>query len=91
MKFYSDIPDLHIIRQRLVGNRTEGYLLCKFDANGELESNDPEVIRQLQNIYRHDGTVEKAVNKTMKQCKKCKFECESQGDLLLHYRTNHKK
>ena len=54
MKFYSDIPNLHIIRQRDRGNGTEPYELCVFDENGELETEDKEVIRQLRNIYRHD-------------------------------------
>lgn len=88
MKFYSDIPNLHIVRQRMVGNREEHYLLCKFDEKGELESNEAEVIRQLINIYRHDESVKEV---KLKHCKKCDFECETQGDLLQHYKTTHPK
>jgi hypothetical protein len=94
MKFYSDVPNLHIIRDRQLGfnGRSERYLLCKFDENGEFESDDPEVIRQLRNIYRHDETVEQQDDKpkTMK-CKKCSFETENKGELLAHYRKDHKK
>lgn len=28
---------------------------------------------------------------TLRQCKKCDFACESQGDLLRHYREQHPK
>ena len=38
MKFYSDVPDLHIIRQRMTGNRVEHFELCVFDENGEVET-----------------------------------------------------
>lgn len=111
MKFYSDVPNLHIVRQRLVGNRQEGYLLCKFDENGELETEEKEVIRQLINIYRHEDeivdeeitgeeTIEGETSeetpivdleKHMKQCKKCDFTCENQGELLFHYKESHPK
>lgn len=87
MKFYAE-PNLHIIRSRMVGNREEHYELCLFDENGELESEEKEVIRQLINIYRHEETI---IAKPMKNCKKCKFECETQGDLLAHYKLAHPK
>ena len=60
MRFYTEQPNLHIIRERQFkhNGRTECYLLCKFDDNGELETNDPEVIRQLKNIYRHEEVKE---------------------------------
>lgn len=93
MKFYSDEPNLHIVRQRDRGNGTEGYLLCKFDENGELESNDSEVIRQLQNIYRHEENEEQKIEEPqikMMKCKHCSFETENKGELLAHYRE-HKK
>ena len=92
MKFYSDIPNLSIIRPRNRGNGTESYLLCKFDENGELESNDAEIIRQLRNIYRHEEAEEKQdkPNSKMMKCKKCSFETENKGELLAHYRE-HKK
>lgn len=85
MKFYADTPNLHIIRQRLVGNRTEHFELCVFDEKGELETEDKEVIRQLKNIYRHDEETPK------KHCKKCDFACDTQGELLAHYKAVHPK
>lgn len=92
MKFYSDIPDLHIIRQRMTGNRVEGYELCVFDKNGELETEDKEVIRQLINIYRHDdGKQETKPTDTVYKCKKCEFETTNKGELLAHYRELHPK
>lgn len=102
MKFYSDIPNLHIVRQRTRGNGTEGYLLCKFDEKGELETNDSEVIRQLRNIYRHDEpeeeinkeknvTDDKPTEEKVYQCKKCDFTTDNKGYLMAHYREQHKK
>lgn len=84
MKFFSDRPNLHIIRQRLVGNRTEHFELCVFDENGELETEDPEVIRQLTNIYRHEDSKKY-------KCKKCDYETSNKGELLSHYRESHPK
>jgi hypothetical protein len=92
MKFYSGIPDLHIVRQRTIGNRTEGYLLCKFDENGELESNDPEIIRQLRNIYRHDESeadTSKEI-KTESKNKVCKY-CGNHHEKPVDYALCAKK
>ena len=35
--------------------------------------------------------VEITVEKTLRHCKKCDFTCETQGQLLAHYRENHPK
>ena len=97
MKFYSDIPDLHIIRQRMIGNRIDHFELCVFDSNGEVETEDKEVIRQLINIYRHDETkppkVEKPINTGDKifKCKKCDFETKNNGEIAAHYKKVHPK
>jgi hypothetical protein len=88
MKFYADTPNLHIIRQRLVGNRTEHFELCVFDDKGELETEDKEVIRQLINIYRHE---EEAPKEKLYKCKHCNFETASKGELGSHYKTEHPK
>jgi hypothetical protein len=88
MKFYSDVPNLHIIRQRLVGNRTEHFELCVFNDKGELETEDKEIIRQLINIYRHEET--KQEEKVFK-CKHCDFETTNKGELAAHYKALHPK
>ena len=95
MKFYAE-PNLHIIRQRLVGNRTEGYELCVFDENGEVETEDKEVIRQLKNIYRHDEEPQtEPENKLpadgLYNCKKCNFSTTNKGELMQHYKHSHPK
>lgn len=36
-------------------------------------------------------TVEEEKPVTLRQCKKCDFACESQGELLKHYRECHPK
>ena len=97
MRFYSDVPDLHIIRQRAVGNRIDHFELCVFDENGEVETEDKEIIRQLINIYRHDevGTkkVEKVKIEKIKtfECKKCGEKVDNAGLLMAHYKTIHPK
>ena len=35
--------------------------------------------------------VEITAEKTLRHCKKCDFTCETQGQLLAHYRENHPK
>jgi len=103
MKFYSNEPNLHIIRQRMAGNRVEHFELCMFDENCELETEDKEVIRQLLNIYRHEEVKEESAEevegkedeaeseKTMFNCKKCDFETDNKGLLMAHYREIHPK
>lgn len=92
MKFYSDVPNLHIVRQRTRGNGTESYLLCKFDENGEFETDNSEVIKQLQNIYRHEenNVTDDNPSEKIYQCKKCEFTTNNMGLLMAHYRE-HKK
>lgn len=34
---------------------------------------------------------DKSEEQKLKKCKKCDFTCDSQGELLAHYRTEHKK
>lgn len=36
-------------------------------------------------------TIEEEKPVTLRQCKKCDFACESQGELLLHYKQSHPK
>lgn len=75
----------------MVGNRKQPYELCQFDENGELETEDTEVIRQLINIYRHDEPDKKEINTGDAQCKKCGAVFENKGLLMAHYKSNHPK
>jgi hypothetical protein len=77
----------------MVGNRKQPYELCQFDENGELETDDSEVIRQLINIYRHDETWKKegSAGDATAKCKKCGAKFENKGLLMAHYKSSHPK
>lgn len=59
----------------------------QFDKNGHYETNNPYTIKRLQSNYEEVQPEEK----TLKQCKKCDFTCENQGELLQHYKNVHPK
>lgn len=76
-----------------------------FDANGEFETDDLkriEWIKKNKPFIRHEeikienasaqkpGTNETAKGNVM-NCKKCDFTCSNKGELLAHYRKEHKK
>lgn len=76
-------------------------LLFRFDNNGEFITEDAELIKKLERKFRHD---EASVNEEMveylevtptesklRHCRKCDFACETQGELLRHYREQHPK
>lgn len=59
--------------------------LFRFDKNGEYETNDPKMIKRCQKQF------EVKEETKPRKCKKCNFTCETQGELLRHYRENHPK
>lgn len=72
-----------------------------FDENGIYETNHPFTAQRLRASFEEINgkiNIEKSVKETatgeeikLKHCKKCEFACESQVDLLKHYRTDHPK
>jgi hypothetical protein len=93
MKFQGK-PNLTIVDyKRLVA-------ICTFDENGFFETDDPNKIKYLTTKTTSAKVVEESPKETQKEekklptvynCKKCDFKTENQGDLLVHYRTNHPK
>jgi hypothetical protein len=93
MKFQGK-PNLTIVDyKRLVA-------ICTFDENGFFETDDPNKIKYLTTKTTSAKVVEEQPKVTPKEekklptvynCKKCDFKTENQGDLLVHYRTNHPK
>lgn len=79
-------------------------LLFSFDKNGEFVTADKKLIERLIKKFRHDETeikVDETINivseteikseNSLRHCKKCEFTCETQGQLLKHYREKHTK
>lgn len=79
-------------------------LICQFDSNGEFVTTDEKLIAKLIKRFKHDEAVttidEKLVETEevkntseakLRHCKKCDYTCETQGQLLAHYRENHSK
>ncbi len=86
MKFFSD-PN-HVIIERTKNNVTgiiSNRVKCKFDDNGELETQDIKLIEKLKQHFKFEST-----ESTIKKCKKCNFETDNNGSLMAHYRE-HKK
>jgi hypothetical protein len=95
MKFYG--PPNMLLRVR----NMKPIRAIRFDLNGEYETENPRLIARLKTRF----PCEKAKEETKKEpkeekklpadgfynCKKCDFKTENQGDLLVHYRTNHPK
>ena len=74
----------------------------RFDANGLYETDNVHLIKMMARRFESVDVVvstkkeEKTVKEPktevkMRKCKKCDFECETQGELLKHYRTDHKE
>jgi hypothetical protein len=91
MKF-KGTPNLYVRFANKRIHRITGRRGFYFDENGIYET-DNEVLINL--LSKHFEIVkEEAVeeNKTeLYQCKKCDFETENKGELLAHYRKEHKK
>lgn len=81
--------------------------VCQFDENGEFVTDDEKLISKLIGKFKHDETeianitftenvikaekVEIKSENSLRHCKKCEFTCDTQGQLLKHYRESHTK
>ena len=102
MKFYGT-PNMGVYERKNrkdVGKIKRPKLLFRFDSNGEFVTDDEKLIARLLPRFEHDGTIttveEKSVEAdkveiNLRHCKKCDFTCETQGQLLKHYREEHAK
>ena len=59
----------------------------QFDENGEYETEDPKLIAWMKKKKNFIRCEETAVLK----CKKCEFTCSNKGELMQHYKREHKK
>lgn len=80
--------------------RSKGFY---FDKNGLFETENPLLIRVMEQNFEVAESPESVlisdvieepteeVKAVLKHCKKCDFECENQGELLAHYKSEHPK
>lgn len=92
MKFKAE-PNLYVRLSSKIVQRVTGLKGFSFDSNGEYETENPTLIRQLEQnfpVVEPEKPVE-TTSEPLKKCKKCDFTCDNQGELLAHHRTAHKK
>ena len=72
-------------------------LIFRFDENGKYVTEDIALIEKLKRKFRYDEIeienkeIEIKSENSLRHCKKCDFTCETQGQLLKHYREEHTK
>ena len=78
-----------------------------FDENGVYETEHPFTIQRLKASFEAIGeesnvideeievktedVQEEVIQAKQKHCRKCEFACDTKGELLNHYRSEHKK
>ena len=99
MKFYG-LPNMGVYerktRRDIIKNKRP-KLIFRFDERGEFVTEDVELIEKLKRKFRYDEIeienkeIEIKSENSLRHCKKCDFTCETQGQLLKHYRESHTK
>ena len=99
MKFYG-LPNMGVYerktRRDIVKNKRP-KLIFRFDENGKYVTEDIALIEKLKRKFRYDEIeienkeIEIKSENSLRHCKKCDFTCETQGQLLKHYRESHTK
>lgn len=106
MKFYGT-PNMGVYERKNrkdVGKIKRPKLVFRFDSNGEFVTHDEKLIAKLSKKFNHDESIitidkkpveaeEVKISEETKtrHCKKCDFTCDTQGQLLKHYREEHAK
>jgi hypothetical protein len=92
MKFYG--KPYMAVTERNKDPRTRQFrrnvLVFRFDQKGEFETEDEKLIKRLMPKFKHESVKETATGDSIK-CKKCSFTCSNKGELMAHYRKEHKK
>lgn len=79
-------PNQYVFTKKRMGRKNKRILLGKFDENGLFKTDDKDLINKFKLHFKYED----AETKT-RHCKKCDFTCENQGEIMKHYRLNHKK
>lgn len=82
MKFFGN-PNEFVNTRIKKRNGHKLKTLCRFDDNGEFETEEETLIEKLKPHFKYE-------NNSFK-CKKCEFETDNNGKLLAHYRKEHPK
>jgi hypothetical protein len=92
MKFYGP-PDM-LVRVR----KGKPIRHFRFDKNGEYETENPRLIKLLEQRFtaakptqEPEQPPEQPKGLKTHKCKKCDFEADNAGDLMVHYRKSHPK
>jgi len=62
-----------------------------FDDKGLYETEHPFTIQRLKAQFEEVKEENNVQGEKIKHCKKCDFTCDTQGELLKHYRVEHPK
>lgn len=97
MKYYGT-PNTLIRVVYKVGFERRTRPIGRFNSEGVFETEDQTLIKRMNKHFakaeeeRPEKSEEKpSTDKTIRHCKKCDYTCETQGQLLKHYREEHKK
>lgn len=85
MKFYGQPNSLvREMRRKPFSTEYEFKPIFRFDEKGEYSTSDDRLIQKLKKKFKYEE------EKTYK-CKKCDYKTSNKGELLAHYRANHKE
>jgi len=87
MKFKAE-PNLFVRISSKYVQRVTGIKGFYFDDKGEYETDNETLIKLFSQSFDID---EQPKEKIKRHCKKCEFICDTQGELLKHYKTIHPK
>ena len=97
MRFKAE-PNLYVRLNNKYVQRSTGKKGFYFDSEGIYETNNELMIKVLSQNFTIDEQPEpKEENNVqgeeikLKHCKKCEFTCETQVEILKHYRVEHPK
>lgn len=98
MKFYGT-PNMLVRIKSSFLQRVTRMRSFHFDDNGVFETENERLIEALKRRYKYDESddvennigPEKQAKDGLRHCKKCDFTCNTQGELLAHYRAEHPK
>jgi len=62
--------------------------MAKYKSFIKCEENEIEIIKEVEEV-KINGNIKEEIK--IIKCKKCDFETDNKGELLAHYRKDHKK
>ena len=88
-------PNLYVRISNKMYQRITGVKGFIFDSNGRYETENANVCKILSQHFEAVEPTKEPIKEEIKdnvyKCKKCDFETDNKGELMAHYRKNHKK